>query len=131
MQWKLIPFFPNLEGKVSSKFNFLKKLSHFHINVLFSHFCSWIMTHVCSQKYQDPKRNNNMHLVSSRCQPFQLANWARLILCCFKLAKNGNLSSISNGFPKEKVYFGKFKSSQWFLFSLGSNFWGLKNKKEG
>jgi hypothetical protein len=29
-----------------------------------------------------------------------------------KLAKNGNLSSISNGFPKEKVYFEKFKISQ-------------------
>jgi hypothetical protein len=113
---------------------FLKKLSHFHINVLFSHFCSW-MTHVCSQKYQDPQRNNNMYLVSFRCQPFQLANWARLILCCFKLAKNGNLSSISNEFPKEIFLFWKIQKFTMIFIFFGvwkaQTFGDLKNKKEG
>jgi hypothetical protein len=68
---------------------------------------------------------------------FQLAKWARLILCCcFKLAKNGNLSSISNGFPpKEKKFIlenSKVHNDFYFLWGLkGSNFWGLKNKKRG
>lgn len=116
-----------------SRVQFLKKLFHFHINVLFPHFCSW-MTHVCSQKYQDPQRNNNMHLVSSRLTPFQLANWARLILCCFKLAKNGNLSSISNGFPKEKVLFCKIQKFTMIFIFFGvwkAQLLGIKKQKEG
>jgi hypothetical protein len=69
---------------------------------------------------------------------FQLAKWARLILCCFKALQRMeiNLSSISNRFPKEQKKFilenfQKFTTIFYFLWgSERLKLLGIKKTKK-